>query len=290
MAQGKTDSRSTMESQPAVANGSGNGTAANGELARNGSGNGVTGEVTLEQVSDAADNSVEETEGMIPVETSAEAPAELAGETAIVDPSLDADPAETEEWLESLRYVLESKGPQRVNYLLAKLNETAFQQGVELPFSATTPYINSISADEQPAYPGNREIERRIKSIIRWNAMAMVVRANREQDGIGGHISTYASAATLYEVAFNHFFKGRGDDFSGRSGLHSGPRLAGHLRAGVSGRPIDGRPTHQFPPGIAAGRGPVELSASVADADVLGIPDGLDGSGPDHGDLPGAVQ
>ncbi len=119
----------------------------------------------------------------------------------------DIDPAETAEWLESLQYVLETKGPERVKYLLSVLDETAFRQGVELPFSLNTPYVNTIPADRQPVYPGNREIERRIKSVLRWNAMAMVVRANRDHPGIGGHISTYASAATLYEVAFNHFFR-----------------------------------------------------------------------------------
>ena len=91
----------------------------------------------------------------------------------------DTDPAETQEWLESLHYVLESKGPERVSYLLSVLDELAHRHGVELPFTANTPYINTIPADRAAAYPGNREIERRIKSIIRWNAMAMVVRANK---------------------------------------------------------------------------------------------------------------
>ncbi|MBL8139006.1 MAG: pyruvate dehydrogenase (acetyl-transferring), homodimeric type [Acidobacteria bacterium] len=116
---------------------------------------------------------------------------------------------ETREWLESLDYVLQHGGPARVGRLLGELGRYAQQSGVKLPFTANTPYINTIHADEQVPYPGSREIERRIKSLVRWNAMAMVVRANREEDGIGGHISTYASAATLYEVAFNHFFRGR---------------------------------------------------------------------------------
>src|ERR1700681_2988118 len=120
----------------------------------------------------------------------------------------DPDPLETAEWLESLRSVLENQGPERVSFLLTELSEAAHREGVELPFTANTPYINTIPADKQPPYPGNREIERRIKSFIRWNAMAMVTRANKADDGIGGHISTFASAATLYEVAFNHFFKG----------------------------------------------------------------------------------
>ncbi|HEV2972683.1 MAG TPA: pyruvate dehydrogenase (acetyl-transferring), homodimeric type [Pirellulales bacterium] len=150
----------------------------------------------------------------------------------------DSDPAETQEWLESLRYVLESKGPERVNYLLSALDELAHRSGVELPFAATTPYINTISADKQPPYPGNREIERRIKSIIRWNAMAMVVRANKDASlGIGGHISTYASAATLYEVAFNHFFHGKGENFSGDQIYFQGHASPGiYARAFLEGR------------------------------------------------------
>lgn len=129
-----------------------------------------------------------------------------------VSPQLsDADPAETKEWLDSLQYVLDSKGRERAQYLLAALQNRAVHEGIELPLQLTTPYINSIPRDRQSAYPGNREIERRIKSIVRWNAMAMVVRANKHFPSLGGHISTYASAATLYEVGYNHFFRGRGE-------------------------------------------------------------------------------
>jgi pyruvate dehydrogenase E1 component len=150
----------------------------------------------------------------------------------------DPDPLETAEWLESLDYVLESKGPNRVTYLLSVLDDVAHRQGVELPFAANTPYINSIPLDQQPPYPGSREIERRIKSIIRWNAMAMVVRANKQHPGIGGHISTYASAATLYEVGFNHFFRGRGEDgFSGDQIYFQGHASPGiYARAFLEGR------------------------------------------------------
>ena len=112
---------------------------------------------------------------------------------------------ETREWLESLDFVIENGGPERVLHLLQHLQIRAEEAGIKLPFSANTPYINTIPVNAQPAYPGNRQLERRIKSLIRWNAMAMVVRANRVEAGIGGHISTFASAATLYEVAFNHF-------------------------------------------------------------------------------------
>jgi pyruvate dehydrogenase E1 component len=119
---------------------------------------------------------------------------------------------EQREWLESLEYVIEQGDRGRVQRLLAALRHHARMSGVALPFSAGTAYVNTIRAEDQVPLPGNQEIERRIKSLVRWNAMAMVVRANRLSDGIGGHISTYASAATLYEVGFNHFFRGREAD------------------------------------------------------------------------------
>jgi pyruvate dehydrogenase E1 component len=121
----------------------------------------------------------------------------------------DPDPRETDEWLEALEYVVRSAGPDRAAYLLERLKREAFSMGVRFVSSARTPYVNTIRPDKQPVYPGDRAIERRIKSLIRWNAMAMVVRANKESAGIGGHISSYASSATLYEVAFNHFFRGK---------------------------------------------------------------------------------
>ncbi|MBN2578871.1 MAG: pyruvate dehydrogenase (acetyl-transferring), homodimeric type [Pirellulales bacterium] len=121
----------------------------------------------------------------------------------------DADPRETAEWLDALDYVIRSGGPDRAAYLLTRLKHRAFRRGMRYVGTSTTPYINTIPVEEEPPYPGDRQIERRIKSLIRWNAMAMVVRANKESHGIGGHISTFASAATLYEVAFNHFIRGK---------------------------------------------------------------------------------
>ena len=128
----------------------------------------------------------------------------------------DVDPVETQEWLDSLEYVIDSRGKDRAKYLLSVLEARARMEGVDLEKKSNTPYINTISVEDQPAFPGNREIERRIKSIVRWNAMAMVVRANNATSapglgGVGGHISTFASSATLYEVAYNHFFRGRGE-------------------------------------------------------------------------------
>jgi pyruvate dehydrogenase E1 component len=115
---------------------------------------------------------------------------------------------ETREWLDSLDYVLSQGGPERAGRLLQQLSLHAGRAaGVNLPFTATTPYQNTIASRQQPPFPGSQEMERRIKSLVRWNALAMVVRANKIESGIGGHISTFASAATLYEVAFNHFLQ-----------------------------------------------------------------------------------
>ena len=144
---------------------------------------------------------------------------------------------ENQEWRESLDYVLKEQGPERVRQLLRQLQVRAQEQGVSIPFTANTPYINTIPASQQPVFPGNREIERRIKSIIRWNAMAMVVRANRESSGIGGHISTFASVATLWEIGFNHFWRGRTDDFLGDMVYFQGHAAPGvYSRAYLEGR------------------------------------------------------
>ena len=119
---------------------------------------------------------------------------------------------ETREWLDSLDYVLETQGPERAGRLLQQLESYTQRAGLRLPFTATTPYENTIPADQQPPFPGSQEIERRIKSLVRWNALAMVMRANKKSEGIGGHISTFASAATLYEIGFNHFFRAKTED------------------------------------------------------------------------------
>ncbi len=149
----------------------------------------------------------------------------------------DIEELENEEWLYSLDYVLQQWGPERVVELLRQLQVRAHRAGVELPFTANTPYINTISRSKQPPYPGNREIERLIKSVIRWNAMAMVVKANKNESGIGGHISTYASVATLLEVAFNHFFRGKGEGHDGDLIYFQGHAAPGiYARAFIEGR------------------------------------------------------
>ncbi len=153
------------------------------------------------------------------------------------DKTTDFIDIETREWLYSLDYVLEHGGPERVKELLQELQIRAHKAGVQIPFSANTPYINTIPREMQPPFPGDREIERRIKSLIRWNAMAMVVKANKIEHGIGGHISTYASAATLYEIAFNHFFRGKGEDYDGDQIYFQGHASPGfYARAFLEGR------------------------------------------------------
>jgi pyruvate dehydrogenase E1 component len=145
-----------------------------------------------------------------------------------------------QDWLDALDEMLEKEGADRVKDILHDLQVSAHRKGVRLPFSANTPYINTIPLDEQPAYPGDREMERRIKSLIRWNAMAMVVRANRNEDGIGGHISSYQSIATLYEVGFNHFFRGKTDTFPGDCVYFQGHSSPGvYARAYLEGRLSD---------------------------------------------------
>jgi pyruvate dehydrogenase E1 component len=167
----------------------------------------------------------------------------------------DVDKAETQEWLDSLSSVVQTEGPARAEYLLDQLKNRAVRYGVPIPFSAITPYTNTIPRDRQPSFPGSREIERRIKSLVRWNAMAMVVRANKKEPGIGGHISTYASAATLLEVGFNHFFRGPdapggGDQvyFQG----HSSPGI--YARAFLEGR-IASKQLENFRRELAEGGG-----------------------------------
>jgi len=152
-------------------------------------------------------------------------------------PQGDTDPQETREWLDSLEYVLQRHGVERSTYLFERLRDRLGERGAPVSEPFNTPYVNTIPASRQPLYPGNLEIERRIRSMIRWNAMAMVVKANKQHPGIGGHISTFASAATLYEVAMQHFLHGKdapqGGDHVYFQG-HSAPGI--YARSFVEGR------------------------------------------------------
>jgi pyruvate dehydrogenase E1 component len=131
--------------------------------------------------------------------------------------------------LEAVSYI---SGKQRATDLLAVVHQRAEEIGIDVPFNANTPYINTISLEEQPAFPGNREIERKVKSLVRWNAMAMVLKAN-DTTNVGGHIGTFASSANLYEVGFNHF-SGPGSRVRWGSGVLPGTRLAWNVRSGLS--------------------------------------------------------
>ena len=150
---------------------------------------------------------------------------------------VDLDPQETAEWMASLDQVLDEAGPDRAAFLLEQLTSRARLNGADLPNLLNTPYINTIPPEEEVSYPGDRAMERRIKSLIRWNAMAMVVRQNKYDAGIGGHISTYASLATLLEVGFNHFFHASYGDQPGDLVYFQGHASPGvYARAFLEGR------------------------------------------------------
>jgi pyruvate dehydrogenase E1 component len=149
----------------------------------------------------------------------------------------DIDPQETAEWLDSFDSVVDQRGRTRARFLLMKLLERARAQQVGFPATVSTPYVNTIPADEEPWFPGDEYLERRIRAYIRWNAAVMVVRANTRTEGIGGHLSTFASSASLYEVGFNHFFRGKDDGGAGDQVFVQGHASPGiYARAFVEGR------------------------------------------------------
>ncbi|MEO1234905.1 MAG: pyruvate dehydrogenase (acetyl-transferring), homodimeric type, partial [Myxococcota bacterium] len=149
----------------------------------------------------------------------------------------DLDPAETHEWLESLESVLERDGPERAHFLIEQLVTRARERGGDLPYDATTAYVNTIPPDQEPLYPGNPELEWRIRRLTRWNAMAMILRANADGSGLGGHIASFASSAMLYDMGFNHFWRARTENHGGDMVFfqgHSAPGL--YARAFLEGR------------------------------------------------------
>ncbi|HWD24486.1 MAG TPA: pyruvate dehydrogenase (acetyl-transferring), homodimeric type [Acidimicrobiales bacterium] len=148
----------------------------------------------------------------------------------------DSDPGETEEWLDSLDAIVDLQGKQRAQYVLMKLLERARERQVGFPATVSTPYVNSIPSDQEPVFPGDEFMERRIRAFIRWNAAVMVTRANGREAGIGGHLSTYASSAALYEVGFNHFFHGK------NNGAGDQVYFQGHASPGIYARAyVEGR-------------------------------------------------
>ncbi len=149
----------------------------------------------------------------------------------------DIDPTETEEWMASLDAVVSTHGPTRARYLLSKLLIRARELQVGVPASVSTPYVNTIPTEEEPWFPGDDDVERRIRRFIRWNAAVMVIKANEAADGIGGHLSTFASSASLYEVGFNHFFRGKESGPAGDQVYFQGHAAPGiYARAYLEGR------------------------------------------------------
>src|SRR6202051_3605996 len=149
----------------------------------------------------------------------------------------DYDPGETQEWVDSLKAVIAHVGPERARYLLGKLRKEALRAGVMPSFLATTPYRNTIPPEQEEKSSGNREIEHKIRSAIRWNAVAIILRANKESSELGGHIASFQSAATLYDIGFGHFWRApsaqHGGDLIYIQG-HSAPGI--YARAFVEGR------------------------------------------------------
>ncbi len=201
----------------------------------------------------------------------------------------DVDPQETGEWLESLDAVIGVKGKARAHYLLARLMERAREQGSFVPAMVTTDYINTIAPEQEPWFPGNEDIERRIRAFVRWNAVAMVDRANHRFDGLGGHLSTYASAASLVRGRVQPLLPRQGRRWLRRPDLLPGSRRAGDLRPRLPRGPPHRGSARPLPAGDHGAR-PSVVPAPAPAADVLGVPDGLDGSRTHQRGLPGALQ
>ena len=201
----------------------------------------------------------------------------------------DLDPVETREWLDLLDGVIEVEGPQRAHYLLEKLIGGARRRGAPVPYSATTPYLNTIPVEKQPHHPGDRTIEHRLRSIIRWNAMAIVLRANKHSSELGGHIASFQSSALLYDTGFTHFWHAPSQN-------HGGDLIyiQGHVAPGIYARSLRRRPAHRRAASEVPSRGrrqrALVLSASLAHAGLLAISDGLDGPWAADGNLSGPLS
>ncbi len=205
----------------------------------------------------------------------------MSAEPNLPQGAQDADPQETREWLEALDAVIASAGAERAHFLLEQLIAQGHRTGINIPYSATTDYVNTIPADQQPVAPGNYELEHKIRAYARWNALAMVLRANRDDSGLGGHIASYASAATLFDVGFNHFWKAPLSDGGGDLVFvqgHSAPGV--YARAWMLGRltteqmdnfrrEVDGKGLSSYPhpwlmpdfwqfPTVSMGLGPIQ--------------------------------
>ena len=184
---------------------------------------------------------------------------------------------------------LERDGPGRAHHIIEQLIHSARIAGVNLPFRNTTAYVNTIPVEEEDRLPGDTTMEHRVRSLERWNALAMVVKANKRFPELGGHISTYASAATLISIGFNHFFRPARPGFAGDLVYFQGHAAPGvYARAFLEGRLDEEQLLHFRREN--AGPGPVVLPASLADARFLAVSDRVHGAGPDHGHLSGALH
>jgi pyruvate dehydrogenase E1 component len=204
----------------------------------------------------------------------------------------DADSAETREWLDALAAVIANSGDERAHFLLEQLLEEARQHGIDMPFSATTGYVNTIEPENEERNPGNVEIEERLRSAMRWNAMAMVVKANRlnPADGgdLGGHISSFASLASMFGAGFNHFWHAAARRSTVAICSTSRATPPRYLCPGLLGRPIDRRAVAQLPP-----RGGRQGLSSYPHPKLMPefwqFPTVSMGLGPADGHLPGAL-
>ena len=200
----------------------------------------------------------------------------------------DIDPLETDEWIESLNSVIENDGPSRASYLLNKVIDQAYKSGLVLPDTRTTPYINTIPPEIEVKSPGDQNIEKKIRAYIRWNAAAMVVKANKKSPELGGHIGTFASAATLYDVGMNHFWRAKNNKFGGDLIYfqgHSAPGMyaRAYLEGRLTAKQLDGVPTRSFK------RWSIFLSSSLVDAKLLAIPNCFDGLRSDHVNISSSI-
>jgi len=201
--------------------------------------------------------------------------------TPLQAPQTDSDAQETQEWLDALSAVIQSQGAERAHYLIEKQIELARAAGINVPYSANTAYVNTIPPDQEVRSPGNHALEDRIRSYVRWNALAMVLRANKGESNLGGHIASFASAATLYDVGFNHYWRAPSEDFGGDLVFaqgHSSPGI--YARAFLLGRltaeqmdhfrqEVDGKGLSSYPhpwlmpdfwqfPTVSMGLGPIQ--------------------------------
>ncbi len=189
----------------------------------------------------------------------------------------DIDPDETAEWIDSFDAVVDAEGRPRARFLLMKLLERALSKQVDFPATVSSPYVNTIPRDQEPWFPGDEYLERRIRAYIRWNAAVMVTRANHRSEGIGGHLATYASSASLYEVGFNHFFRGKSDGGFGDMVFFQGHASPGiYARAFVEGRLSEDQLDH-FRQEVS-GRGLPSLPPPAAAPRLLGVPHRLHGT------------